>query len=614
MKHTLSAVLLGGWVILGGQVGEQMVGAAEAGTARPADAIQRLQAEGTNRSQVMQWASYLTDVIGPRLTGSPNLKRAHEWTRDTMTGWGLTNAHLEAWGPFGYGWSLKRFSAQVTEPQCIPLIAVPRAWSPGLERPLAAEVVYLGDVTNRTELEKHQGKLKGAIVMLSTPVEFQGNFEPVSVRHTETNLLRLANAGSGSSGRGVRVRPPMARATPTNAPVRPALSPKAAEAPPAAAPRPERRPAETVSSETKLAFCAREGAALIVSASRQGEAGVVGIAQASVPGPYPANREGFFAGARVAPWATNAPKIPAQIVLAAEHYGQLVRQMRLGGKVRMEVDFQVQFHTNDLMGANTLAELPGTDLKEQVVMLGAHLDSWHIGSGAVDNAVGAAVCMEAVRLIKATGLQPRRTIRVGLWGGEEEGLLGSRAYVQQHFASYSNFVVSNLVVRTSSNWPPRELEFRPARTRTNSAPTTTTNLTTTTRRTLVRLPDYERFSAYFNIDNGAGRFRGIYLQGNEALRPLFRRWLEPFRTQGAETISAANTFGTDHLSFTAVGLPGFQFIQDWLDYNTRSRHTNMDVYERILPEDAQQAAVIMAAFVYEAAMQDERLPRVAPPE
>ena len=576
----------------------------------PSDAIPRLMDEGTNRSQVMEIASYLTDVIGPRLTGSTGLRRADEWTRDHMAEWGLTNAHLEAWGPFGYGWTLKRFTAQVTEPQCIPLIAVPRAWTPGLEKPLAGEVVYVGDITHRADLEKLKGQLKGAMVLSSPPWDMKGNFEPVSVRYNETNLLRLANASAGGGG-GMPARrgpPPSAANARTNPVVRPAVSPKASEEPPPAVARRADPSPDTVSPEAKFAFLAQEEVALVIGPSRQGEAGVVQVMQAAVPGSYSTNRNRFSSFGRGSPWAPNAPKIPAQITVSTEQYNRLARMMRLGVKPRLEVDLQVQFQTNDVMVANSTAELPGTDLKDQIVMLGAHLDSWHAGSGAVDNAIGAAICMEAVRLIKAAGLQPRRTIRVGLWGGEEQGLLGSRAYVREHFGFYTNETVTNVTVQTVTNPASSTVEFKPARVQTNSV-ATTTNTTTSTRRKFVPGPEFERLSAYFNVDNGAGRFRGIYLQGNEALRPLFRRWLEPFRDLGAETISAGNTGGTDHLSFDDIGLPGFQFIQDGLDYFTRSWHTNMDVYERILPDDVRQAAIIMAAFVYNTAMMDERLPR-----
>jgi Zn-dependent M28 family amino/carboxypeptidase len=262
----------------------------------------------------------------------------------------------------------------------------------------------------------------------------------------------------------------------------------------------------------------------------------------------------------------------------------------------MAVDLRVDFHDDDLMAYNTIAEIPGGELKDEIIMLGAHLDSWHSGTGATDNGIGAAAVMEAARILKALNLQPRRTIRVGLWSGEEQGLLGSRAYVAGHFGYFTNAAPS-----TALRSPRDEGDSQPAtrNSRTNSAPA----------RRLVRLHEYEKLSAYFNLDNGAGKVRGLYLQGNEAVRPLFRRWLEPFRDLGAETLSLSNTRGTDHISFDAVGLPAFQFIQDPLDYNSRTHHSNEDVYDRIQPEDARQAAVILAAFAWNAASMDAKLPR-----
>jgi Zn-dependent M28 family amino/carboxypeptidase len=299
-------------------------------------------------------------------------------------------------------------------------------------------------------------------------------------------------------------------------------------------------------------------------------------------------------------WATNAPATLPQITMAAEDYNRLVRMAKAGEHLKMAVDFQARFHEQDLMAYNTIAEIPGTDLKDEIVMVGGHLDSWHSGTGATDNAIGVAAAMEAVRIIKALRLEPRRTIRIGLWAGEEQGLLGSKAYVSEHFGYYTNSAAAGPVTRLRT--PKDESGTRAV------AQTTSKEDNKGTNR-LVRLPEYEKLSAYFNLDNGAGRIRGIHLQGNEAAGPLFRRWLEPFRDLDAATVSLSNTRGTDHTSFDAIGLPGFQFIQDPLDYNTRTHHSNQDLLERIVPEDARQAAVILASFVYNAAMLDERLPR-----
>jgi carboxypeptidase Q len=571
--------------------------------AKAADAIARIRDEGLNHSQVMETLSHLTEAIGPRLTGSPNLKRANEWTRDTLASWGLTNAHLEAW-PFGRGWSLKRFSAQVVEPQTIPLIGFPNAWSPGFDKPLVGDVVFF-DVRTNADLEKYKGKLSGAIVLASPLREVPVHFEPLANRLTETNLLRLANAGPAPTfgsrtnfmgGGPRRSRPgPVARdglnASPgrgaeaaTNAPSS-ATAPGGRRSPTAGRGRPQSR---------NLSFLAKEGAALIVNASSIGDGGTYVVAGASVPAPD--GQAAFSPTNAPRAWSTNAPAFPPQITLAAEDYNRLVRMIQQGLKLKMAVDLQVQFHSDDLMTYNTVAEIPGTDLKDEIVMLGAHLDSWHAGTGATDDAVGVAAVMEAARILKVLNLQPRRTIRVGLWSGEEQGLLGSKAYVARHFGYYTN-APATPALRS----PKDQSDDQPASaaSSTNSPPS----------RRLVRQHDYDKLSAYFNLDNGAGRIRGVYLQGNEALRPLFRRWLEPFRDLAAETISTSNTSGTDHLSFDAVGLPGFQFIQDPLDYGSRTHHTNEDVLDRIQPEDLKQASVILAAFAYDAAMLDEKLPR-----
>ena len=297
----------------------------------------------------------------------------------------------------------------------------------------------------------------------------------------------------------------------------------------------------------------------------------------------------------VSPWSTNCPPITPQITVAAEHYNRLVRMMQQGEKLRMAVELQADFHTADLSAANTVAEIPGTDLAEELVMLGAHLDSWQSGTGATDNATGCAVVMEVVRILQALGLKPRRTIRVALWTGEEQGLLGSKAYVTKHFGS----------VETSTNSTPANAKSGSA------APV----LRTTT--SIAKKPGYDRLSAYFNLDNGTGKIRGIYLQNNEAARVLFRSWLLPFRDLGAETVTYASTSATDHVPFDAIGLPAFQFIQDDIEYWTRTHHANMDLFERAVADDLKQASVIMAAFVYQAAMRDEKIPRkpvpAAPP-
>jgi Zn-dependent M28 family amino/carboxypeptidase len=289
-------------------------------------------------------------------------------------------------------------------------------------------------------------------------------------------------------------------------------------------------------------------------------------------------------------------------VVNAEHYNRLVRLAQGGEQLRMALQLDARYHTDDLMAYNTVAEIPGSDLRDELVMLGGHMDSWHGGTGATDNAAGVAVCMEAVRILQAVGLKPRRTIRIALWSGEEQGLLGSRAYVTKHFGYYTNLTAQQLLDEKAES--PKDRERSEERLR--SAPAAERNRTT---RKFVAGPEHGRISAYFNLDNGGGKVRGIYLQGNEAARPIFRRWLAPFADLGAETITAQNTGGTDHQSFDGAGVPGFQFIQDGMDYWTLTHHSNMDVFDRLVPDDMKQASVLMAAFVYHAAMADEKIPR-----
>ena len=563
----------------------------DSSSTRTNDGVGRIIEEGMNHSQAMTNLSYLCDVIGPRLTGSPNMKRANEWTRDKLASWGLTNAHLEPWGPFGRGWMLQKFSAQLVEPQAINLIAYPNAWSPGFEHSLVADVVYFDARTN-ADLKKFEGKLKGAIVLAGPMREVNAPFTPIGRRLVETNLLALANAGEPRDGRARFQSPDQFGGT--NSPSRGPGGPGAFGR------RGRGFPGRF------LPFLAREGASLIVNESSSGDGGAVFVTAASVPRPgSETNSDSSFGfGADFGPnatnliraWATNAPRIPAQITVAAEDYNRLARMIQQGEKLKMAVDLKVKFNDDDLMAYNTVAEIPGTDLKDQIVMLGAHMDSWHSGTGATDNGAGVAATMEAVRIISALKLQPRRTIRIALWSGEEQGLYGSKAYVSEHFGYFTN--ESRSITAASSNKEAGSGEAA-----------STNSIRNSETRKLVRGPEYDKLSIYFNLDNGAGKIRGVYLQGNEALRPIFRRWLEPFRDMGAETLTLSNTGSTDHMSFDTIGLPGLEFLQDPLDYMTRTHHSNEDVFDRIQGDDLKQAATIIAAFVYDAAMADDKMPR-----
>lgn len=529
-------------------------------TPDPNDPIVRIKEEGLKRSQVMETLSYLSDVIGPRLTGSPNMKRANEWTRDQLTKWGLQNAHLESWGPFGRGWVLKDFAATVTEPQTIPLIAYPKAWSPGANIP-RGEVVYV-DAKDEAGLARFKGNLRGKIVLAGAMREVKAHFDAQGKRLTEKELLNLADAGDpsvpGAAGR-------------------------------LADPRIQEFIKSRIFAARALQFINTEGAALVIYAS-EGDGGTIFVDGAVVPhdldmsSPIAAIRSLFFSGPQ--PYDEKVPPFVPQIVLAVEQYNRLARMIQAGEKLQMKVTLDVQFSNSDLMAYNTVAEIPGSDKADELVMIGGHMDSWHAGTGATDNGAGVAAVMEAVRIIQALGLKPRRTIRIGLWSGEEQGLFGSLAYVAQHLGQPADDSKDASFMRMVQGG---------------------------TAKKVTRGPQYDKLSAYYNLDNGTGKIRGVYLQGNEGARSIFREWLQPFRDLGASTLTASNTGGTDHLSFDAIGLPGFQFIQDQIEYDSRTHHSNQDVFDRIQGDDLKQAATIMAAFLYHTAMRDEMLPRKKAP-
>ena len=361
------------------------------------EAINKIKEEGMKHSQVMETLSYLTDVYGPRLTGSPNIRAANEWAKKKLTEWGLQNAHLEGW-PFGRGWSLEGFTANVVAPQFIPLIAFPKAWTPSTNGSVRGEAVYL-DAKTEADLEKYKGKLKGAIVLIAAAREVRAHFEAQGRRMTDEDLLRLANADPPGAGAGQGRRPETAAD--------------------------QRAAAELLNKKWQLAVA--EGAAVVLEPGR-GDGGTLFVQSVNIPAPAdtPFDR-------RPRPYSKDAPAIVPQAVVAVEHYNRMIRMLNKGSRLQLEVNISSRFYDDDQSSYNVVAEIPGTDLKDEVVMLGAHFDSWHSGTGATDNGAGSAVCLEAVRIIQSLGLKPRRTIRIGLWSGEEEGLLGSRAYVSEHF-------------------------------------------------------------------------------------------------------------------------------------------------------------------------------------
>ena len=464
----------------------------------PKAVIDKIRDEGMNKSQVMQTLSYLTDVIGGRLTNSPNMKRANEWTRDTMTKWGMQNAKLESWGPFGRGWSLKAFSAQIVEPQVFPVIAYPKAWSTSTKGAVTGEVVYF-DARSDADLEKFKGKLNGKIVLVTSGTrEVKADFGGMGTRRTDEDLKKMADWA-----------PP---ATPPTSPQSQMTDEQR---------RTQREAA--IFNIKRWNFLLQEGVAVVVDSSSKGSGGTLFVGGASVVPDMPADPANFtpsFRGGARAYDKASEPKIIPQMTMTIEDYNRLVRMIQLGLAPKMSVDIRAQYHDEDLMGYNTVAEIPGTDpaLSDEVVMLGGHLDSWHSSGGATDNAAGSAVAMEAARIILASGLKPRRTIRVALWSGEEQGLNGSREYVKQHFGE----------MKSTGPGQPGEL---------------------------VKAASYDKLSAYYNLDNGTGRIRGVYMQSNPAVKPYFETWLAPFTDLGATTLTLQNTSGTDHLSFDRVGLP-----------------------------------------------------------
>ncbi len=488
--------------------------------------VKKIKEEGNDRSQVMEVLSMLTDVHGPRLTNSPGYKRAANYAKGTMEGWGLSNVHFDSWGDFGQGWQLKKFSMHVTEPVYFPVIAYPKAWTPGIKGSIKGEVVYL-DVKTEEDLEKYKGKLKGKIVLFSMPMNVTPGFRADASRTPDSTLLQMANAGPVAERVGRRA---FSGGTPENL------------------------------NFKKWKLMMDEGVVAVLDASR-GDDGTVFVSGATVP--Y--SSETAFAD-RKRVYSPDAPKILPQITVAAEHYNRMYRNLEKGQNVKMELNLEVEFFKPE-DGFNVIAEIPGTDLKDEVVMIGAHLDSWHSGTGTTDNAAGSAVMMEAMRILKTLGESPKRTIRIGLWGGEEQGLLGSRGYVAKHLGTRIN---------------PDSINY---------------------------LPGAEKFSAYFNMDNGTGKFRGVYMQGNENVRDLFRTWMRPFNKEGASTLTLNSTFSTDHVSFDNIRLPGFQFIQDPVEYFSRTWHSSMDMYDKAIADDLKHNATMMAVIAWHAAMHDTLVPR-----
>ncbi len=480
--------------------------------------INRIKNEAFENSKVMETLFELTDVSGPRLTGSPGLLRAEQWAKKQLAAWGLDHAKLERWGGFGRGWETKKCFVAMTVPYYQPMIAVPKAWTPGTGGALRAEAILV-KADNLNDLDKYSGKLSGKIVIIApASTEMKMSLSADAKRYTDEELTKM-------------------------------------EADPHTEDAPDNTYAKTREQYRALAamrgkidsFLMTQQVAAVVGASRGGAMGTV----------FTTNG---------APYAWNATEVLPAVEMATEDINRITRLLTAGKKVNLEMEINNQFLKEDSTGYNVVAEIPGMDkaLSAEVVMLGAHIDSWHAATGATDNAAGVAVMMEAVRILKTLNLQPRRTIRIALWSGEEQGLHGSRNYVKNHFGDVATMKLKQ---------------------------------------------EQKLISAYYNLDNGAGKIRGIYLQGNDAARAPFEAWLAPFKDLGASTVTIRNTGSTDHVAFDAIGIPGFQFIQDPLEYFTRTHHTNMDTYDRINKNDLMQASVIVATFVYQTAMRDRMMPR-----
>jgi hypothetical protein len=492
--------------------------------------LTRIRDEGLGRSQVMDHLFWLADVDGPRLTGSPGLERASAWVMKRFTDWGLTGVKQERW-PFGKGWSLVRFSAHMIEPSVQPIIGLPHEWSSATKGTVAGEVV-MARLANDADLERHKGTLAGTVVMLQPSRRVRMLEGPFVLRmdepwRTEAETYPIPPA---TSGRGAAQN--------------------------------------TAAFRDKLAaFLVAEG--VIATFDRGADSDMSsGGSNLSWEQQRPDGGTIFplGAGARDA----KAGKAVPEVTIAVEHYNRMVRLLERKIPVKVELHIDTAFHDEtDKNGINTLGEIAGSDLRDEVVLLGAHLDSHPYATGATDNATGSAAVMEALRILKTVGVKPRRTIRAGLWGGEEQGLLGSRAYVREHLGDTD---------------------------------------------TMTLKAEHAKLSAYFNSDNGSGRIRGVWLQSNLAVRPIFEQWIAPMRDLGVTILAPRSVTQTDHVPFDNIGIPAFQFLVDRLEYNSRTHHSNMDVYDRVQRDDIVQHATVMALFAYEAAMRGDRLPRKPLPE
>jgi len=509
--------------------------------------VSRIKTEAYDHSKVMDHLSWLSDVYGPRLTASPEFFQAAEWAAGRLREIGLSNVHLESWGPFGRSWSIEQWSVEMVEPRYAVLIATPLAWTASTNGPITGEAILaplkrtFDPKKAREEFAAYRkewtGKLRGKFVMLRDPKIPAEQSKPQFQRYTDAELAQIAAAPE-------HVAKNYAKLADLTWPEDPADLGKFFESLP-----------ESVFDELfdVIIQLATERNRFFVD---EGVLGVLMRDDRSHDGTTNAEQAGSHKSAD--------PLAPPTFVITAEQYNRVARVMEKKTPVRVRVSLKAKASDSDVNSANIIGEIPGGKKKDEVVMIGAHFDSWHAGTGATDNGAGSAVMIEAMRILKTLNASMDRTVRIGLWSGEEEGLYGSEAYVKQHFGD---------------------------------------------AKTMQLTPEHAKLCGYFNLDNGGGKIRGVYLQGNDAMRPLFEAWLAPFRDEGATTITIKNTGGTDHLSFDAVGLPGFQFIQDPLDYGTVTHHSSMDTYDHAVASDLMEASAVIAAVVYQAANSAEMLPR-----
>jgi hypothetical protein len=488
----------------------------------------KIRQEGTNNSKILRTLHVLTDVYGPRLTGSPNLKAAGEWAIQEMQSWGLTNGHLESWDFNRDGWSNERLAAHLVAPVRDALVVEALAWTPGTNGAVRGQAMQLTlpQRVTREEftafLDRLKDTVKGKMVLVGPPAQVAVTFSQPALRRDDADILAQLNAppaqGRGGGGPGPQAQQPQQPAPPpplTNAQIQ----------------------------EQVNLFLLTSGALVRINDAGRDHGQIRAFNNATY----------------------DVTKAPPTVVMRNEDYGRIWRLLADNRPVELEFDIVNRTHPEGRTSYNTIAEIPGTDKADEVVMLGGHLDSWHAATGATDNAIGCAVMMEAARILVAIGAKPRRTVRVALWSGEEQGLFGSIAYVRDHFGTFE-----------------------------------------------MPKPEHAKFAGYFNMDTGTGVARGMTVFGPPEAGTVLREALAPLRDLGilgANTTASRQRGGTDSTSFNEAGLPGINLLQDPIQYQTYTWHTNLDTFERIVEDDVKKAAIIVAAAVYHLAMRDEMLPR-----